>query len=62
MAAWRPGDALPDDTLWTTAMVAQYIRKSERTVQRSGCPQSGVIGRYEPAVVRAFFSRSVQRI
>jgi hypothetical protein len=52
--AWCPGDPLPEGELWTTAMVAQYAKRSTRTVQRSGCPKVAP-GLYDPATVRAFF-------
>lgn len=59
---WKWGDPLPEDTLWTKEMVAYYIHRSTRTVERSGCPNAGIPGRYEPRVVRAFFTGEFQRV
>jgi hypothetical protein len=36
---WKPGDPLPNDTLWTLSMAAQYLRKAPQTVRRSDCPR-----------------------
>ena len=61
--AWAPGEPLPEGELWTLAMVAQFAKRSIRTIQRRGVPQvPGERGLYDPAVVRAFFSREFQSV
>lgn len=36
---WHPGDPLPNDTLWTLPMAAQYLRQHPEVVRRSDCPR-----------------------
>lgn len=50
---WKPGDPLPEGELWTLAMVAQFAKRTPRTVQRWGIPKKGR-GLYDPRTVRAF--------
>jgi hypothetical protein len=62
LPTWRPGDPLPQDGLWTQAMVAQYAQVSLRTVQRLPIRRADAPGaKYDPADVRAFFSRELRR-
>lgn len=37
--SWKRGDPLPEGELWTLAMTAQYLKKSEDTVRKSDCPR-----------------------
>jgi hypothetical protein len=60
---WQPGDPLPENELWTIVMVAQFAKRSTRTIRRRGIPQvPGEPGRYDPKVVRAWFTEEFQNV
>lgn len=60
---WKAGDPLPDNELWTWAMVEQFAKRSRWTLRRKGLTHvPGMPGLFDPRDVRRLFSRDFDRV